>query len=122
MASPKVLIVEDDKLIAHIEHWRLSKLGYDVCGSAGTGIEGLNCVASNRPDIIHMDISLEGKMDGIEIARQIKKDFKIPIIFVPAHVDGATIERARAIRPEGFIQKPFNDDDLRVAIELGLNK
>ena len=122
MANPKVLIVEDDKLIAHIEQWRLSKLGYDVCGSAGTGIEALNCVAKMRPDIILMDISLEGEMDGIETARQIKKDFNIPVIFVSAHVDGATIERARAIHPEGFIQKPFNDDDLRVAIELGDKK
>jgi len=122
MANPKVLIVEDDKLIAHIEQWRLSKLGYDVCGSAGTGIESLNCVAKMRPDIILMDISLEGEMDGIETARQIKKDFNIPVIFVSAHVDGATIERARAIHPEGFIQKPFNDDDLRVAIELGIKK
>jgi CheY-like chemotaxis protein len=122
MANPKVLIVEDDRLIAHIEQWRLSKLGYDVCGSAGTGIEALNCVAKMRPDIILMDISLEGEMDGIETARQIKKDFNIPVIFVSAHVDGATIERARAIHPEGFIQKPFNDDDLRVAIELGIKK
>jgi CheY-like chemotaxis protein len=122
MANPKVLIVEDDKLIVHIEQWRLSKLGYDVCGSAGTGTEALNCVAKMRPDIILMDISLEGEMDGIEAARQIKKDFNIPVIFVSAHVDGATIERARAIHPEGFIQKPFNDDDLRVAIDLGIKK
>jgi two-component system, response regulator PdtaR len=122
MANPKVLIVEDDKLISHIEQWRLSKLGYDVCGSAGTGIEALNSIPKLRPDIILMDISLEGKMDGIETARQIKKDFNIPVIFVSAHVDGATIERARAIHPEGFIQKPFNDDDLRIAIELGIKK
>jgi two-component system, response regulator PdtaR len=122
MANPKVLIVEDDKLIVYIEQWRLSKLGYDVCGSAGTGIEALNCVAKMRPDIVLMDISLEGEMDGIETARQIKKDFNIPVIFVSAHVDGATIERAKAIHPEGFIQKPFNDDDLRVAIELGIKK
>jgi len=122
MVNPKVLIVEDDKLIVYIEQWRLSKLGYEVCGSAGTGIEALNCVAKMRPDIVLMDISLEGEMDGIETARQIKKNFNIPVIFVSAHVDGATIERARAIHPGGFIQKPFNDDDLRVAIELGIKK
>jgi len=122
MDNPKVLIIEDDKLIVYIEQWRLVKLGYDVCGSAGTGEEALNCVAKMRPDIVLIDISLEGAMDGIETARQIKKDFNIPVIFVSAHVDGATIERARAIHPEGFIQKPFNDDDLRVAIELGIKK
>jgi CheY-like chemotaxis protein len=122
MANLKVLIVEDDKLIAHIEQWRLLKLGYDVCGSAGTGTEALNCVAEMQPDIVLIDISLEGAIDGIETARQIKEDFNIPVIFVSAHVDGATIERAKAIHPDGFIKKPFDDDDLRIAVELGIKK
>jgi two-component system, response regulator PdtaR len=122
MANPKVLIVEDDKLIAHIEQWRLLKLGYDVCGSAGTGTEALNCVAKMRPDVVLIDISLKGEIDGIETALKIKKDFNIPIIFVSAHFDGATIDRAKAIHPEGFIKKPFDDNDLRIAIELGLKK
>jgi len=122
MANPKVLIVEDDKLIVYIQQWRLSKLGYDVCGSVGTGEEALNYVARMQPDIVLVDISLEGKIDGIETARQIKKDFNIPVIFISAHVDGATIDRAKAIRPDGFIKKPFDDDDLRVAIELGIKK
>jgi CheY-like chemotaxis protein len=122
MVNPKVLIVEDDKLIAHIEQWRLIKLGYDVCGSARTGTEALNCVAKMRPDVVLIDISLEGEIDGIETALKIKKDFNIPVIFVSAHFDGATIDRAKAIHPEGFIKKPFDDNDLRIAIELGLKK
>jgi len=73
MASPKVLIVEDDKLIVYIEQWRLSKLSYDVCGSAGSGTEVLNCIAKMRPDIVLIDISLEGDINGIETALRIKR-------------------------------------------------
>jgi CheY-like chemotaxis protein len=122
MVNPKVLIVEDDKIIVDIERWRLSKQGYDVCGSAGTGAEAMNCVATMRPDIVLMDIHLEGEIDGIETAGRIKEEFDIPVIFVSAHIDEATISRAKAIHPAGFLRKPFDDDDLRIAIELGLKK
>ena len=122
MTNPKVLIVEDDKIIVFIEQWRLSKLGYDICGSAATGEEAMNCVANMRPDLVLMDINLEGEIDGIETAARIKKDYNIPIIFVSAYFDEATIARAKAINPEGFLRKPFDDDDLRIAIELGLKK
>jgi CheY-like chemotaxis protein len=122
MANPKVLIVEDDKIIVYIEKWRLSKLGYDICGSAGTGAEAMNCVANMRPDVVLMDINLEGEIDGIETAGRIKKDFNIPVIFVSGYFDEATIARAKAINPDGFLRKPFDDDDQRIAIELGLKK
>ena len=122
MAQPKVLIVEDDNVILSIEKWRLSNLGYEICGSAGTGAEAMECVAKMQPDIVLMDITLKGAMDGIEAAGQIKKNFNIPVIFVSSHTDGEIIARAKAVNPDGFIKKPFNDDDLRVAIELGLKK
>ena len=122
MAQPKVLIVEDDKIIVDIEQWRLTKLGYDICGSAATGAEAMNCVATMRPDIVLMDIHLEGEIDGIETAGRIKEEFDIPVIFVSAHIDEATISRAKAIHPDGFLRKPFDDDDLRIALELGLKK
>ena len=122
MTSPKVLIVEDDSVILIIEKWRLSKLGFDVCGSAGTGAEALDCVAKMRPDIVLMDITLKGDMDGIETASQIKKNFSIPVIFVSSHTDGEIIARAKAVNPDGFIKKPFDDDSLRIAIELGLKR
>ena len=122
MANPKVLIVEDDTVILSIERWRLSNLGYEICGSAGTGAEAMECVAKMQPDIVLMDITLKGAMDGIETASQIKKNFNIPVIFVSSHSDGEIIARAKAVNPDGFIKKPFDDDDLRVAIELGLKK
>jgi len=122
MANQKVLIVEDDTIIAYIEQWRLLKLGYEVCGSATTGADAMNCIAKMQPDIVLMDINLGGEIDGIETAGRIKKDFNIPVIFVSAHIDKATISRAKAINPDGFLRKPFDDDDLRIALELGLKK
>jgi CheY-like chemotaxis protein len=122
MEKPKVLVVEDDEVIVDIEIWRLSKLGFDVCGSAATGAEALECAAKLQPDIVLMDISLRGDMDGIEAAGQIKKNFNIPVIFVTAHIHGEILARAKTVNPDGFIKKPFDDDDLRIAIELGLKK
>lgn len=122
MATPKVLIVEDDNVILAIEKWRLAKLGFDVCGSAGTGADAMECVGKMQPDIVLMDITLKGAMDGIETAGQIKKKFNIPVIFVSSHTDEEILSRARTVDPDGFIKKPFTDDDLRIAIELGLKK
>jgi len=122
MVVPKVLIVEDDNVILSIEKWRLSKLGYEICGSARTGAEAMECVAHMQPDIVLMDITLNGAMDGIETAAQIKKNFSIPVIFVSSHSDEEILSRARAVNPDGFIKKPFDDDALRIAIELGLKK
>jgi len=122
MMRPKVLVVEDDEVILTIEKWRLSNLGFDVCGEAGTGADALECAAKMQPDIVLMDISLSGEMDGIETAGQIKKKFNIPVIFVTAHTHGEILSRAKSINPNGFIKKPFEDDDLRIAINLGLKK
>jgi CheY-like chemotaxis protein len=122
MANPRVLVVEDDTVILSIEKWRLSNLGFDVCGSAATGADALDCVANMRPDIVLMDITLKGEIDGIETASRIKKNFSIPVIFVSSHTDEEILSRAKAVNPDGFIKKPFDDDDLRIAIELGLKK
>jgi DNA-binding NarL/FixJ family response regulator len=120
MENPKILIVEDDNLILTIEKSRLAKLGYEVCGSAGTGADAIDLVAKLKPDIILMDITLKGGMDGIETASSIKKKFNTPIIFVSSHTDATTISRVKKAHPDGFIKKPFDDDYLRIAIELAL--
>ena len=122
MTRIKVLIVEDDAVIANIEKWRLLKLGYELCGSAENGADALSSVENLKPDIVLMDIGLKGDIDGIETAGRIKKNFNIPVIFVSSNIDEATISRAREIQPDGFIKKPFDDDDLRIAIELGIKK
>jgi two-component system, response regulator PdtaR len=122
MTGASVLIVEDDDILARVEDWRLKNLGYMVSGRAATGAEAMEVVLNKRPDLVLMDINIRGNMDGIETARKIKKGFDIPVIYMSSHPDDATVERAKATKPEGFIVKPFHDTDLRVAIELALKK
>jgi CheY-like chemotaxis protein len=117
-----VLLVEDDDIIARVAEWRLKNLGYSLCGRATTGAEAMELVVRNKPDIVLMDINIRGDIDGIETAKMIKKGFNIPVVYVTSHSDGPTLERAKATNPDGFIVKPFEDKDLRVAIELALKK
>lgn len=122
MSGEKILIVEDDDIIARVEDWRLKNLGYIVCGRATYAAEALDLVSKHKPDLVLMDINIKGDIDGIETAKMIKKGFNIPVVYVTSHSDGATLERAKATKPDGFIIKPFEDNDLRVAIELALTK
>ena len=120
MAEKKVLLVEDDDIIAKIAIWRLKNLGYCVSGRAETGAQAMEMVVKDKPDVILMDINLKGELDGIETASMIKKGFDIPVIYVTSHSEGPIVDRARKTKPDGFIIKPFDDNDLRVAIELVL--
>lgn len=122
MAPKKILIVEDDDIIAKVEDWRLKNLGYEVAGRAVSGAEAMELVAKTKPDLVLMDINIQGDMDGIETAKRIKKQFSIPVVYVTSHSDGPTLDRAKATQPDGFVVKPFEDNDLRVAIELALKK
>jgi len=117
-----VLLVEDDNIIAKIAEWRLKNLGYSLCGRATTGAEAMELTIKHKPDIVLMDINIQGDIDGIETAKMIKKGFNIPVVYVTSHSDGPTLDRAKETNPDGFIVKPFEDNDLRVAIELALKK
>ncbi|RPI40174.1 MAG: response regulator [Methanoregulaceae archaeon] len=122
MSGEKILLVEDDDVIARVADWRLKNLGYTVCGRATNGAEAMELVVNAKPDLVLMDINIRGDVDGIETAKMIKDGFKIPVVYVTSHSDGPTLERAKATHPDGFIVKPFDDNDLRVAIQLALNK
>ena len=122
MSGEKILLVEDDDVIARVEEWRLKNLGYTVCGRATTGAKAMELVVNAKPDLVLMDINIKGEVDGIETAKMIKDGFKIPVVYVTSHSDGPTLDRAKATHPDGFIVKPFDDKDLRVAIQLALNK
>jgi len=122
MSGEKILLVEDDDIIARVEDWRLKNLGYTVCGRATNGAEAMELVADKKPDIVLMDINIKGEIDGIETTKRIKKIFNVPVIYVTSHSDGVTLQRAKETKPDGFIIKPFDDNDLRVAIELALRK
>ncbi|HVP96959.1 response regulator [Methanoregula sp.] len=114
----RVLIVEDDLVVRQLLEWRLGTMGYTVCGKATTAEDAFSEVKTRQPDVVLMDIHLNGRMDGIDAAHAIKKMHNIPVIFITAHFADDELARVKAIRPDGYILKPFNDTDLRVALEL----
>ena len=116
----KILIVEDDEIISQVIEWRLNKLGYKVSGKAATGQDAITLTEETSPDAILMDIALKGDMDGIETAKIIKEKFTIPIIFLTASSDDKTLSRVIPFQPAQYLLKPFNDDDLRIALWLSL--
>jgi diguanylate cyclase (GGDEF)-like protein/PAS domain S-box-containing protein len=122
MNNEKVLIVEDEKIIALDLQRRLERFGYQVCDLAVDGAEAIEKAKTHLPDIILMDIMLSGGMDGIEAARRIKNDLKIPIIFLTAYADEKTLERAKETEPVAYILKPFKERELFTTIEIALYK
>ncbi len=123
-AKPKarIFIVEDDSVIASVEEWRLNKLGYTICGHATNGADALLQVKETTPDLVLLDINLDGEMDGIEIAEVLARESDIPFIFLTAHSEDAVLKRVKKTLQYGYIKKPFTDDDLRIGIELAFAK
>ena len=123
MVSPiKILIVEDEMIIAANTSLQLTNLGYEVSGIVSRGEEALIHIEESLPDIILLDIQLKGELDGIETAHQMQKKFNIPIIYLTSNVDDANFERAKKTNPYAFISKPFKKLDLQHAIELTANR
>jgi two-component system, response regulator PdtaR len=122
VSGERILLVEDDDIIARVADWRLKNLGYVVCGRAVSSAEAMDLVVKTLPDLVLMDINIKGDIDGIETTKLIKNGFNLPVVYVTSHSDGSTLERAKETHPDGFIVKPFDDNDLRVAIELALKK
>ncbi len=120
MPGTTVLVVEDESIVAlDIQH-RLGIMGYQVAGPAFTGAEALAIVAASKPDIVLMDIRLRGSASGIEIAERIIAEYDLPVVFLTAYADPATIERARISQPFGYVIKPFEDRELNITIEIAL--
>lgn len=111
-AAARILVVEDESIVALDIRNTLRRLGYQVVGVADTGHEAVSCAADKRPDVVLMDIRLRGSMDGIEAAAAIKSRFKIPVIFLTAQADEATRKRADQIAPIGYLIKPFAKQEL----------
>lgn len=122
MAAEKILVVEDERVVARDIEKRLKKLGYVVPASVASGEEAIKKVEELRPDLVLMDIRLKGQMDGIEAAEQIRVDFDTPVIYLTAYADEATLQRAKVTEPFGYIVKPFDERDLHVAIEVALRR
>ncbi|WP_142783297.1 LytR/AlgR family response regulator transcription factor [Changchengzhania lutea] len=118
----KILIVEDEMIIAANMSLQLTTLGYNVIGIMPKGEDALSHIKQNQPDIILLDIHLRGDLTGIETAKIIQEDYKIPIIYVTANADEVHFNKAKTTNPYAFISKPFKKLDLQRAIELTINR
>lgn len=114
----RVLVVEDEIVVSEDLQQRLSGLGYEIAGAADTAADAMRLAAALRPDVALMDIMLHGRPEGIDAAEHLRGELDIPVIYLTAHSDSATLQRARLTDPSGYIVKPFDDQQLRVAIEL----
>ncbi len=122
MAHEKILIVEDEGVVALHIRKTLEGLGYVVTDIAATGEDAIMKAMTNRPDLILMDIVLKGALDGIDATEKIRPLFNIPVIYVTAHTDESTLQRAKVTEPFGYIVKPIKERDLYISIEFALYK
>jgi len=118
----RILVVEDELIIAKGIQKRLQNMGYIVIDIVPSGEEAVQTAAAEQPDLILMDINLSGEMDGIEAAEQIRSRLDIPVIFLTAYADDESLGRAKLSEPFGYIIKPFQDHALQSSIEMALYK
>ena len=117
MEKTRILVVEDEAIIAMEIENQLQSLGYEVVSVVDTGVKAIKKAEEDRPDLILMDIRIKGEMDGIEAAEVIRNKFSIPVIFSTAYLDEERIERAKITMPFGYVLKPIQERDLKVTIE-----
>ena len=120
MEKKKILIVEDERIVAEDIKTKLEYVGYAVAGIASSGEDSLKKTEKLKPDLVLMDIVLEGKMDGLDAAAQILSRFNIPVVYLTAYSDKRTLKKAKVTEPFGFITKPFESQDLFTATEMAL--
>lgn len=118
----KILIVEDEILVATDIQESLESLGYTVQGMVDTGLKAIEAVERELPDLILMDINLKGDMTGIDVAKIISRTSDVPIIYLTANADIDTVNKAKVALPYGYIIKPFTDKDLQTNIEIAIFK
>lgn len=117
-----ILVVEDERVVAKDIEETLIQLGYRVTGSAATGEECLNHARAVHPDLILMDVKIQGDLDGVETAKRVKSALDVPIIYLTAYADDDTVWRARETEAHGYVLKPFRASELKSAIEIALFK
>jgi CheY-like chemotaxis protein len=115
-----IVIVEDERIVAEDLRIRLQRLHYTVSAMASSGEEAMQKTEETRPDLVLMDIKLQGDVDGVEAAAYIQSHYHIPIIFLTAYADEDILQRAKKTTPYGYILKPFDEQELRIAIEMAL--
>jgi diguanylate cyclase (GGDEF)-like protein len=122
MSQKKILIVEDESIIAEDISDSLISLGYSITGMVYSGEEAIEAAAQFRPDLILMDVNLQGEMDGITAAAEIRSRFQIPVVYLTAYTDENTLRRVNATKPYGYIVKPFEEKNLHTTIQLALHQ
>jgi PAS domain S-box-containing protein len=122
MEQVKILVVEDEVIVARTIASQLNQLGYIVIGTASSGRVAIAKAMETKPELVFMDIILKGEMDGITTASYIREHLDIPVIFLTAYGDDNTLQRAKLTQPFGYIVKPFTSKDLRIAVEMALLK
>jgi DNA-binding NtrC family response regulator len=118
--SARILVVEDEAVVALDVEDRLHRLGHQVVGTADSSASALALAAEVRPDLVLMDIALRDGADGIAVAERLRAELAVPVVFVTAFADAETLERAKRASPHGYIVKPFDERDLRATIEIAL--
>jgi AmiR/NasT family two-component response regulator len=121
-SPPRVLIVEDERIVAADLQRVLTELGYDAADCAASGADAMRRAEQRPPDVVLMDIRLQGPLDGIETGARLRAQFGASIIYLTAHSDDATIERAKRSEPAGYLLKPATAAALKAAIELALDR
>src|SRR5688572_7457583 len=122
MEKVRMLVVEDERIVSMDLQRRLKAMGYEIAGSAVSGEEAIEKAEALRPDMVLMDIMLDGELDGTQAAEIIRSRFSIPVVYLTAYADSATLERAKITEPFGYILKPFEERELHGHIEIALYK
>ncbi len=120
MAHEKILIVEDEEIAVLDIRSALESSGYAVAATANSGDDAIKKATEVMPDLVLMDIVLKGPLDGIDAADKIHTLFNIPVIYLTAHTDESTLQRAKMSQPFGYVVKPFREGDLLITIEFAL--
>ncbi len=122
MSDARIMVVEDEAIVAEEIRSRLTYLKYGVPAVAASGEEAVKMAEETFPDLVLMDIRLKGDMDGVNAAEEIRSRFNIPVVYLTAYADDETLQRAKLTEPYGYILKPFKEKDLRTNIEIALHK
>lgn len=122
MDAIKILIVEDELIVAHSLKEALQTYGYQVVAIVDSAESALNTLQQTLPDLVLMDITIKGQIDGIVLSQEIQNRFNLPVVYLTAYGDRATLERAKATNPYGYLLKPYRLEELKVTIDIALNR
>lgn len=122
VSRPQILVVEDEQIVAMDLKHRLTRLGYEVCDLVASGEEALDLLERRRPDLILMDIVLAGQITGTQAAKIVRERFQVPVVYLTAYSDSATLDQIRDTEGDGYLVKPFQISALQGVIELTLSR